>query len=59
MTPPLLLDIQKIKYMATQAWAQVLTEIVCLLFGPQIADWMTRPAQGLVQVDTRYDGPEH
>jgi len=28
-------------------------------FGPQIADWMTRLAQGLVQVDTRYDGPEH
>ena len=28
-------------------------------FGPQIADWTARVAQGLVQVDTRYDGPEH
>ena len=45
--------------MAMQAWAQVLTEIVCLLFGPQIADWTARLAQRVVQVDTRYDGPEH
>ena len=28
-------------------------------FRPQIADWTARVAQGLVQVDTRYDGPEH
>jgi basic membrane protein A len=28
-------------------------------FGPQIANWTARVSQGLVQVDTRYDGPEH
>ncbi len=27
-------------------------------FRPQIADWTARVSQGLVLVDTRYDGPE-
>ncbi|MEY4267836.1 MAG: hypothetical protein RIS90_2371, partial [Pseudomonadota bacterium] len=28
-------------------------------FGSQIAEWTNRLAQGVVRVDTRYDGPEH